>query len=225
MHLQTLYQCTPERVFPTSKCKPFLSHADMVAKLNAPVCDLPVYGCHFGHTVITSFSGVKSFITTHKNVMVDSYEDENNVVSDINTPTDTPIMNFAKIHDNAEYPICITYNPLHLGSSVGISVREFTLLMIAYALAYERGVFDFRDVMEAAELMAKDDLFGLNTAQKVTEACDTHSIMAILNSVDFEFEKQYKMKSQISATIGQDNESLIAIGYVANAFLTHGLIG
>lgn len=225
MHLQTLYQCTPDRILPITKCKPFLSYTDMLKKLEAHVCDLPVYGCHFGHTVITSFSGTKSFITIHKNVMVDSYEDENNIRADISTPTDTPIMNFAKVHDTLEYPMCTTYNPLHLGSSVGVNVREFTLLMTSYAIAYEHGFFDFRDMIEAADLMAKDDLFGLNTAQKVTEACDTHSIIALLNGVDFDFEKKYKMKSQINASISQDNDSLIAIGYIANAMLTHGLIG
>lgn len=224
MHLQTLYQCTPERVMPDIKSKDWLSYGEMIKKLEAPVCDLPVYGCHFGHTVTTSFSGKSSFITVHKNVMVDSYTDENDLVADINTPTDSQIKNFSKVRETSDYPLCTIYQELHLGSSMKISVKEFALLMTSYAIAYENGFFDFRDMFEASNIMAKDNLFGLNTAQKFTEACDTHTILAILNQVDFKYERQFKLKPQINAAVDGDEESLIAIGYVANAFLTHGVI-
>lgn len=224
MHLQNVYQCTSELLPPLTKGKP-LTYADMKGKLQAPMCDLPLYGCHFGYTALTGFSKAAAYIAVHKDVLVNSYTDVDGLKGNIDLPTESLIENFVKLKTTSGPETCITYNPLRVGSPIKFSVPEYLLLMITYAITYDSGRgFSHFDMTDAVAAIAEDNMFDMTTEQKVVERCDTKKVLAVLNEVDFDYERKYKINPTLYCGVGDDSESLMAIGYIATAFLAHGVI-
>lgn len=214
MYLKTIYDGTIARP-PLMSAKPPIKFEEI--GINTSNC----YHTNFAEAALGCLNPKKMYITVHKRILVDSYTDVDDRTADINTPTDCLIKDFCKIGDDN---MCHAYNQVKKGFATDFTIPEFVLLMTSYAGAYEDGNFSMDNLHSAMKAIASDNLYNMTTEQKIVETCDVNKVAGILGQVDFTSECKHHISKEINVAHEQDMATLIALGYVSTALLSHGVM-
>ena len=226
MKLRTLYACSPAGDSPMPTVNTTV--ADFCEQVRASN-EYPIYGCHFGQTMVTKFelsSKEQGYLFIHEKSAVD-----NIMIDDVYIPTDSErtldgiVENFAigGVDDYGFEHYVVRY-PTKTATRYELTIEEYLLLMVTYALAYTNEHYSFSTVFSAIELIAKDGVIGVYNEQELVNKCDMHKIMNILNTVDFDYERKHPLSTRINVPECADERMILARAYAANTFLEKGAI-